>query len=233
MQPKWLKHLETTNQVFINHLNNYPETQLGKEVGDNFEGKTSAELFVDHYYSSGENLSSKEEQMLNMMGIYGSGSGLKVTITKSRSLVEYVDDNYFVYCVCLKKDPKIQKSFGSGLQVIYDFNAYIQAISLELNKLGIILYDAGPCRYLLERKQHFTEKDFTSDEREFILTKPYLVKEKRYEYQNEFRVVWRYLDNRKIDKPLIIQLERALKNNSHMAYLKDPTEKEKKKKKKK
>lgn len=49
MSLKWLHNLETTNEIFINHLNNYPEDKYGTEIGDNLEGNTSIELKINQF----------------------------------------------------------------------------------------------------------------------------------------------------------------------------------------
>lgn len=228
MKLEWLEKLKADNKIFINHLNNYPETKLGKEVGDDLEGMSSSEISIGHYTSSKD---SKDDPLLQMLGIGSVNS--TVTITDSTSFNEYVDNNYFVYCVCLNRNPSIQEAFGSGLQIIHDFNTFIQEITRELEKLGIVFHDAGYCKYLLDRKEHFTENDFSSDDKKTILTRPYLIKEKRYEYQNEFRVVWRYADHRKIEKPIEILLSKALRDTSHLVDLERERNKKKRKKRKK
>lgn len=226
MKLEWLEKLKTDKKIFINHLNNYPETKLGKAVGDDLEGMSSSQISIGHYTSSKD---SKDDPFLRTLGIQSVDS--QITITDSESFNDYVDNNYFVYCVCLNRNSSIQEAFGSGLQIIHDFNTFIQEITHELEKLGIVFHDAGYCKYLIDRKEHFTENDFSSGDKETILTKPYLIKEKRYEYQNEFRVVWRYADHRKIEKPKELLLPRALRNTSHLVDLERERNKKKRKKK--
>lgn len=214
MKLEWLEKLKADKKIFINHLNNYPETKLGKAVGDDLEGMSSSEVAIAHYKTSKD---SKDDPFLRMLGFNSVNS--QITITNSKALNHYVDNNYFVYCVCLNKSPSIQKEFGSGLQIIHDFNTFIQEITHELEKSGIVFHDAGYCKYLIDRKEHFTVNDFNSDEKQFIRTKPYLIKEKGYEYQNEFRVVWRYTDHKKIEKPRELLLPKTLTDTSQLIDL--------------
>ena len=228
MDPKWLRHLRKTGIVRISPLNSYEEAKFGAEVGDDFEGKTSLQVSVGRYESS----NNHNDLLLRMAGIHTVNS--KVTMTNCTIVNNHEDSNYFVYCVCLEKDHEIQKSFGSGIQIIHNFPAYIRAITRELNKIGIVLHDAGPCEYIIDRRQHFTEKDFTPDKKELIFKKPYLIKEKKYEYQNEFRVVWRYANNEKISAPEYPELKKEdIENYSYLVDLEEQERIKKKKKKKK
>lgn len=229
MDPKWLRHLKKTGIVRISPLNSYEEAKFGAEIGDNFEGKTSLQVSVGSYESSNEN---NNDLLLRMAGIHAVNA--KVTMTNCTIENHHEDSNYFVYCVCLDKSNEIQKSFGSGIQIIHNFPAYIRAITRELNKIGIVLHDAGPCEYIIDRRQHFTEEDFTPDKKALILKKPYLIKEKRYEYQNEFRVVWRYSDNRKISAAEYPKIKKEdIEDYSYLIDLEEQERNKKKEKKKK
>ncbi|WP_404276923.1 hypothetical protein [Exiguobacterium undae] len=226
MDPKWLRHLKKTGEVRISPLNSYEEAKFGAEVGDDFEGRTSLQVSVGRYESSKEN---DNDRLLRMAGIQTVNS--KVIMENCTIVNHHEDSNYFVYCVCLDRGSDIQKSFGSGIQIIHNFPAYIRAITRELNKIGIVLHDAGACEYIIDRRQHFTEEDFTPDKKELILKKPYLIKEKRYEYQNEFRVVWRYSNNEKISAPKYPKIKKE--DIEDYSYLIDLEEQERNKKKRK
>ncbi|ASI34043.1 hypothetical protein A0126_19040 (plasmid) [Exiguobacterium sp. N4-1P] len=226
MELKWLHPLRTKNVIRISHLNSYKEDKFGTEIGDDDEGRIFSQISVGKYHSPAD---KNDDRLLRAGGIVAINTD--ITFENCIFSDEHVDKNYFVFCVCLEKNPEIQKSFGSGLQIIHNFKAYIRAITHELNKLGIVQHDAGPCEYLLDRKQHFTEEDFTSDEKEIILKKPYLVKDKKYEYQNEFRVVWRYKDNREIKKEEYIKISKEVIEN--YSYLIDLEEQERNKNKRK
>ncbi len=204
MKPEYFKKIQKDKKIFINHLNNYRQDKHGSEIGDDWEGILNAEVNVDNYqYGSGnQNLEKfiKDTKFINAEG----DTGLKLENVDFRT--RFNDTNYYNYCVSMKYDYKAIQAFGGKVMVIHDFPKFLMHLDKKLSKKGIRMVTFSPIQYILDRKVSFTEKD-----KQFTLTQPFLVKEKRYEYQNEFRVVWSYNDNRKIDKPLSIYCPKALK----------------------
>ncbi|WP_078552185.1 hypothetical protein [Bacillus alkalicellulosilyticus] len=209
MTPSRLNSLSLTSQIYINHLNNYPEDMLGKEIGDNLEGHLNSHINIgDYTFGKKENAQQQNIALDNIvqdLGFISYDNTSTIHVTNSSFTNKIVDNNYFVYCVCLSLDNSVKREFGGAMQVIHDFPRYIKALTMELENRGIELFDAGACEYISKRKQVFTEKD-----KEIILKKPYLIKDKRYEYQLEYRVLWKYKNNRIINEPVKINSREAL-----------------------
>jgi hypothetical protein len=228
MREHRLKELESTNSIFINYLNNYPETVHGSDIGDDFEGKSRSEISLNHDITPGSQ-TTKEKQILRSNGVYVDDTS-SVKFSDVSLVKDYVDDNYFVYCVSLKKDTTIQKAFGSGLQTIFNFPEFIKIVTAELNQQGVVLHDAGECVYLPKRTEKYIFRDLTENQQEMLIKKPYLVKELSYEYQREFRIIWKYRDNKKIEKPVLLANLRRASFYYNTIILKPANQKKKKKK---
>lgn len=210
MEPEFLKRLERNKTFFINHLNNYKEIELGSEIGDNNEGKLNTEFKIEEYIF---NTSDNPKNPNFELAFHNFQNGIKIgegcsNISLSNVMISnsYVDDNYYVYCSCLEDDKYTKKEFGRSTLIIENFPMFLHHLNKKLIKKDVRLVIADACIYMPGRKKIFTEKD-----NEFALYYPFLVKDKRYSYQKEYRVIWKRVDNKKIEKPMFIKCPEALK----------------------
>lgn len=231
MRKKWIVELEKKQSIFINHLNNYPETVHGSEIGDDFEGKSQTEIDIDNYTIAAGKQTKKEREILSSHGISNDGTGT-ISFENVKLIKDHVDNNYFVYCVSLEKKKSIQRAFGSGLQTIFNFPEFVKHLNAELAKKGIEFHDAGECIYLPKRAHKYRLQDLTQGEREILIQKPYFVKEERYNYQREFRLIWKPSGNKTIEKPILLENFRAASFHYSTTILEPANQKKKKKKKK-
>ncbi|UOQ43756.1 hypothetical protein MUN89_18010 [Halobacillus salinarum] len=209
-----LNNLYITGSIFINHLNNYSEKKLGKEIGDDLEGHLNSDIYIEDYTfsdSSKDNRNKNLERTMKENGFIDHDSTSTITVKQGNFHQKLIDNNYFVYCVCLTSDPKVKNEFGGSTQVIYDFPYYINSLNRSLEKEGIEIFDCGACEYITARKQVFDQKT-----RDFICKKPYLIKDERYSYQLEYRVLWRYKNKKRINKPLLIPAREAIDNYCYL-----------------
>lgn len=232
MAPKYLKMLEENEGIFINHLNNYPEKVHGSEIGDDFEGHSTSVVNIDNHSVMPGSDNSKDRQVLRNHGFAIDGTS-SVTLKNVTLQNEHIDNNYFVYCVSLERKESLQKSFGSGLQTLHNFPEFIKHVTGRLNRQGIHFYDAGECHYIPKREQKFSARDLTDESKEFLLKRPYFIKEEKYSHQREYRVIWRYDDDRKIDGPILLDNFREAAFHYHTQILKPIKSKKNKKKNKK
>ncbi|ARI78229.1 hypothetical protein [Halobacillus mangrovi] len=228
MKEKWLKKLEATHSIRITPLKDYSETIYGSEIGDDFEGKSRTNIAVDDLTIEAQSQTSKEKEILNSHRIHIRDKAT-ITFENSNFITDNIDNNYFVYCVSLERKPNIQRAFGSGLQTIYNFPQFFKHLEAELAKSGIVFHDAGECVYLPKREQKYHFKDLTEREGETLIHKPYFVKDKRYEYQREFRLIWKFADNRQIKWPFMTANLDVASLHYKTEVLKPATQKKKKK----
>ncbi|MBM7095105.1 hypothetical protein JSY36_04975 [Bacillus sp. H-16] len=191
MEPKYLKLLRETADIRINFLKN-------------FEGITKSSIYLDEYNVVPGQTSDLERQILSAHGI-SVDSTSSVSLSNVTLSTTFIDTNYFVYCVCLENSKGVQKHFGNGLQEIFDFPNFIKGLTSALQQKSIVIHDMGPCIYLPKREQKFDASDLTDQGKKFVLNKPYFVKDKRYSYQKEYRVLWRYEFNKEIEEPIMLQ----------------------------
>ncbi|MUV37126.1 hypothetical protein JNUCC1_00932 [Lentibacillus sp. JNUCC-1] len=208
MEPKRLKELQGSKTFFINHLNNYSEEKLGSEIGDNDEGRLNTKFNIGNYtFNKGKPKNPIFEQAFRSMqrGIHIGEEANNVTLENVVIEQNIDDNNYYVYCTSLECDQKLKKEFGGATLVINDFQNFLLSINREMIKIGKQPYSFGACEYVSKRENVFTEFDS-----EFVMSLPFLIKEKRYGYQKEFRVLWKNSDNEIIKAPLKLYCPQAL-----------------------
>lgn len=209
MAPKRLKELRDSKTFYINHLNNYPEEKLGSEIGDNNEGSLTTRFDIDSYtFNDGKPENPTFEKAFHSMqrGIH-IGEGARNISLENVVIEQKIDEsNYYVYCTSLEYDQKIKKEFGGSTLVINDFPNFLLSINREMIKNGKQPYFFGACEYVSKRENVFTELDS-----EFVISLPFLIKEDRYSYQKEFRVLWKNNDDEIIKAPFKLYCPEALK----------------------
>jgi hypothetical protein len=204
MDPYYLKILEKEKKFFINHLNNYKEKELGTEVGDDNEGTLTSVLNIyDYTFGSGKNI-ALDNSFNNIQNMIQT-NGVKITMKNISLQTTYSDQNYFVFCTCLEYDEKVKKEFGGSTLIINDVPKFLNYLNRKLLKQGKQLVIAEKCRYVKDRKNFFNDM-----QNSFFMDFPALVKELRYSYQKEFRILWRNIDGSQITKPIKIYSPEAL-----------------------
>lgn len=208
MEARYLKELIKTKTFFINHLDNYPEEKLGTEIGDDNEGKLTSVFEISNYtFNNGEPKNQVFEKAFHSMqnGVYIDESS-NVSFQNVSISQQITDNNYFVYCSCLEYDPKTKKEFGEAVLVINDLLNFFICINREMISKGVRPYSFGACEYISKRENVFTEFDSN-----FVASMPFLIKEDRYSYQKEFRLLWKNINNELIKEPLFLYCPEALK----------------------
>ena len=205
MDAKWLKVLKFSQQIYIKPLSGYDENIYGTERGDNGEGHLNINGVIENYtFGVGEN-ESLDKFVENTGAIKVAGGG-SVSVGKAIINNQVIDNNYLNYSVCLEDDIKVRNEFGGSCLVIEDFPAFVYYLNQELFKKGKELHVAQNCLYLDERKNSYDKY-----ENEFMFDIPGLVKEKKHEYQKEFRLLWRNKDGSNINEPEKVYSPKALK----------------------
>jgi hypothetical protein len=209
MEPRYLKELKETKTFFINHLNNYPEEKLGSEIGDNNEGTLITKFEISDYtFNNGKSNNPTFEKAFHSLqnGIKIGENSTNISL-KNVSIIQNIDDNnYFVYCSCLEYNQKTKKEFGDAVLIINDFLNFLICINKEMIKKEIQPYSFGACEYVKKRENVFTEFDHN-----FVTSLPFLIKEGRYSYQKEFRVLWKNKNNEVIKEPIFLHCPEAIK----------------------
>ena len=183
MKPEFLKQLMDTQEFFINHLNNYPEEKLGREVGDDTEGTFEAGFKIDNYTFNSSQVNpyynpNFEKALMQSGFIGGIDNVVNLSISNSTFTNRIVDNNYYVYCMCLDNNKVVKEKFGGSTLIIEDFPNFALELNKSLSKIGIGLFASFPCLYVPNREKYFTEKDS-----QFYIERPFLMKQSRYEYQ--------------------------------------------------
>ncbi|WP_096269514.1 hypothetical protein [Paucisalibacillus globulus] len=206
MKPQFYNKIQKDKCIYINHLNNFREDKYGSEIGDDFEGILKAEFAIENYkYNQGEFYNPHLENTLERLNFIKVDNTSTVDISNSTFRTNFNDKNYLVYCVSLDCDETVKEEFGGSTMVIENFPQFIARLNNKMKKKGLEFVTAQAIQYIIDRKIIFTEKD-----KDFIYNAPFLVKDKRYSYQKEFRIVWKYTDNRIINNPISVYCPKAL-----------------------
>lgn len=208
MEPQFLQQIEKHNRFYINFLGNYKEGELGSEVGDDNEGTLRTSFTIDNYTFSktSNNKNPLFETLFHTQQNLIELNGNNVTLQNVTIQSNNIDNNYFVFCCCTDNNKSLNQHFGQSLLIINDVNNFIKCINAELLKYGIEMIIANKCIYLPN-----SEVKISPDIKAFYYHYPPLVKENRYSYQNEFKILWKYNNNKKITKPLSIKCKEAIK----------------------
>ncbi|MCY8169587.1 hypothetical protein MOC50_01935 [Bacillus inaquosorum] len=189
MEAKWLKKLMRDKKLFVNHLNNYPESRLGVNIGDDQEGVANKYLNIKEYKTEDNN-----PQLHNELQEWFPGSSVRLeNVSFQTSLV---NTNFYVYCLTFNYDENIMKKFGGSVMIINDFPKFAYWVNKKMKKRNCSLYAANNCVYKDSRNIIFNEKST-----DFSLV-PGLIKDSKHAEQKEFRFLWKNNDNSYIQKPI-------------------------------
>ncbi|MGM7724370.1 hypothetical protein [Metabacillus sp. Hm71] len=203
MEPQYLELLEKSQNIYINYLNNYDEDIHGSERGDNNEGIVYSELNLGAY-TFGSKINPNFESSFKKLTPFIVEDG--VTFTGGTFITKFTRRYFYNYSVCREYDEKVKKEFGGATLIIEDFPNFLNYLNRKMFKLGKELVLAKSCVYKKDRKSFFSEKS-----NKFYLDFPALVKEKKYAYQKEYRLLWRNIDGTKIKEPILVHSPEALK----------------------
>ena len=207
MNPHYLKCLKQNKTIYINFLKNYKEIEYGKEIGDDLEGILHNNINITNY-TFGDTEINKNcalEKLLEDERLIKCDGGGKVVLDNCAFHSNHSENNYYVYCICKEYDGKVKEEFGGATLIISNYAMFLTHLQNALIKKNIHLVTVGECVYIADRTNHFNEKGEKYD-----YSFPALVKEKRYEYQKEFRVLWARNDGEIITEPIEIYCPEAL-----------------------
>lgn len=206
MDKKWLRNLEKTGKIRINFLNDYKEEKYGCERGDNSEGYLSETLRINNYIGSSE----ENPLFFDKLGQLGidckncKNISLKNVTLKSR----YLTNNYYIMCCSIEKNLSLSEEFGKGILVINNLKHFLKEINKVMERKGYKFFASRPCIYVNTKHIFQTENNFYPK-----LPHPAFLKEKKYNYQNEYRILWKPSTekNKIINQPIDIVCKKALK----------------------
>lgn len=230
MNPKYLRMLEETGDIRLSYLESYDQSVHGSEIGDDSEGITQSSIHLDEY-TVDSNTSDRERKILGVHGFTIEDSNVQFTDVEINR--KFIDTNYFVLCVCLNYSSDLKKHFGRGLQRIDNFPEFVKRLSRLLAQQDILIQDMGECIYLPKREQKFDASHLVGGAKDLVLQKPYFVKDERYSYQQEYRVLWKYRGDKKITEPVMVKDNNRLSDLYQTMVLPPNNFNSKKKKKKK
>lgn len=213
MKPYRLAKLKNTRAIYINYLNNYPQDKLGNYVGDDNEGKIATKWEIGNYiFNSGDVKNPAFETAFHTMqhAIFLGKNSRNITIANCTIEDQIDESNYYVLCFCLNKDDRMKEEFGSSMLIVRDTVRFLDELNVQMNKKGLMFVTAGKCFYINNRVRKYTEHDDKFITRRYLCP-PYLLKDNSYSYQNEFRIIWKRVDNNKIIEPINIRCSKALK----------------------
>jgi len=174
--------------------------EFGEEIGDKDEGRKSItmELKPGHYDINNPIPSDAPINVTFKPGGFMSFAGEGVRIGTG---IE--DQDAFIYCLTEENDPVQLAKLGylSGFEV-HDVSGFHDAITSVLsNKVGAFSFArVGKCVY----------KSRDEDYNSVTGVPPTLIKEPKYSYQREYRIVWR--DIRIQDyQPIVLNVPNARK----------------------
>lgn len=203
MEPQFLKKVKLEKKIYINFLSNYPTDKHGNAIGDDDEGKLNMEININSHTLGMED-NSELDQFLHRNIVRMSGAGTNIQFRNVRIEGQSIDNNYYNYCVAMEYSERVKQEFGGAMMVINDFPRFIEEVNKRLAKLKIGFVTAEQCEYVVNRKKLYTEDNF-----EYQI--PSLIKDKdNYEYQQEFRLLWKPISGLEITKPINLYCPKAL-----------------------
>ncbi|MEH7603742.1 hypothetical protein [Bacillus safensis] len=203
MEPQFLKKAMLEKVIFINFLGDYSTDKYGNAIGDDDEGKLNTEIQLNSHTLGFEDNSALDHYLHNNI-VSMEGSETEVQFNNVKINGCNIDNNYYSYCVAMKYSERVKQKFGGATLEINNFPRFIEEVYKELAKLEIRFVEAKPCEYIMNRKKIYTENNF-----EYQI--PSLIKDKeKYEYQQEFRVLWKPKNGLKITKPINLYCPKAL-----------------------
>lgn len=204
MDQKWLRQIEKTGKMRINFLNDYEEKKHGKERGDDSEGKLREILSIENYNGS----TSRNPLFFNKLRTLGIDINNCSNITMKNVTLEtqHIVNNYFVMCSCKEKDLALSKKFGKGILVINNFEHFLKEVNKIMIRKGHSYFRHDFCKYVPKREIIQNENYFLPS-----LPHPAFLKEERYSYQKEHRILWMPKDNFIIKTPIDIVCKKAFK----------------------
>lgn len=213
MDQKWLRQIEETGKIRINFLNDYDEGKHGKERGDNSEGKLREVLKISHYNGNSKNDPYFFDK-LRRSGIDCNNCS-NITFKNVNLETHHEVNNYYVMCSCKEKDLTLSKEFGKGILVINNYEHFLKEINKIMIRKGHHFFKHDFCKYI-------PKKEIIQNETNYLLYLPHpaFLKEERYNYQKEHRILWTPKDNKKISTPIDIICKKAFKYCDFI-YLKD------------
>ncbi|WP_108490787.1 hypothetical protein [Bacillus velezensis] len=189
MEAKWLKKLMRDKKLFVNHLNNYPESSLGADVGDDQEGVANRHLNIKKYKTGDHN-----PHLHNELQEWFPDSIVRLEDVSFQTSI--INKNFYVYCLTFNYDKNIMRKFGGSVMVINDFPSFAYWVHNKMKKRNCALYAANNCIYRESRSITFNEENT-----DFYLV-PGLIKDSKHSEQEEFRFLWRKNDNSLINRPI-------------------------------
>lgn len=213
MDQKWLRQIEQTGKIRINFLNDYDEKKYGKDRGDNSEGQLKEVLTVTNYCGD----SNDDPIFFDKLRTSGIDIRNCKQITLKNVSIEnkHKANNYFVMCSCKEKDLTLSKEFGKGILIINNFEYFLKEINKIMIRKGHRFFGHNYCNYIPKREIYQNEHNFLAK-----LPHPAFLKEDRYKYQKEHRILWEPKNNKIIKEPIDIICKKAFKYCDFI-YLKD------------
>ncbi|PGC67580.1 hypothetical protein [Bacillus safensis] len=203
MEPQFLKKVKLEKKIYINFLGNYSTDKHGNAIGDDDEGKLNMEIHLNSHTLGFED-NSELDHFLHNNVVSMKGAETKVQFSNVKIEGHNIDNNYYNYCVAMKYSERVKQEFGGAMMVINDFPRFIEEVNKKLAKLKIGFVEAKQCEYIVNRKKLYTEDNF-----EYQI--PSLIKDKdNYEYQQEFRLLWKPISGLEITKPINLYCPNAL-----------------------
>ncbi|MDH6596485.1 hypothetical protein [Bacillus aerius] len=201
MEPKYLKKIQDDKKIFINFLGNYSTDKYGNAIGDDDEGKLNISVEINNHILGDGNESDLDHYMNNF---FTKGDpNEKLQITGGTFLTQNFDNNFYNYCVALEYREEIRKEFGGAVMVIRNFPKFIEELNKKLKKRKIGFVSAEQCEYVVNREKIYTQNNFRYEN-------PATIKESKYEYQQEYRLLWKPFSGIKITKPIEVYCPKAL-----------------------
>ena len=151
--------------------------RLGREIGDKDEG-ISIEFSHDKEVKTGDKLNPLERAAMQV----GPGMIVVGNYIERR----HVSPNLYIFCASISYDPSILEQLNKDYpRDKYDACVKITNLKDFVDEINLVFSDKGrfigcfKCTYL-ERKFHHTKK----------MPHPAIIKEPRYSYQKEVRMIW-------------------------------------------
>lgn len=203
MPQPFLEKTHKTKKFYLNFLEAYSNFELKGLQSDSREGYLEHQVSIgEHTLNDGKNPAF--DKVIESTGLFKFDSNTKATF-KNISLINNIkNNNFYVFCCSHKENDLLNADHGDGKLIIRNPKMFIHFLSMDLKKKGISLYGAKPCTYVDKKVLFHKETDAF-----YSFHDPVFYKTKEYEFQNEFRILWRPKENELIKKAIEVYSPKA------------------------
>lgn len=197
---KYANLLSDAGSIKIGTLYSYRKVEeFGSEIGDSNEGVVS-EYSHDEVAKRGDQLNPLEEEVIKV------GPGM--VVENNYIEIYHNSPDFYIFCASSSYDKSILGKLNQDYPN-YEYDACVEITDLKSFVKEITLAFSGQVKFVgcfnctyIGRKHHYTKK----------IPHPAIIKDPKYSYQREVRLIWEPREKNKKIEPLTFTIDRIKTN---------------------